>query len=134
MANLPAQKFKEKYTARQMYKDEFNMICKKQKKFYPDILTSDFIREIWNFIFYQRPLKIQKNLVGNCTFFKNRKRAEQSSLIAQEFLIYKQISDLKYKNHGEYYFQDLLLEQKKILVEYLMKNESLAFLKAKKMI
>lgn len=95
--NLPPQKFEEKYTSRSMYKKELEMIWEVQKNFYKNILTNELKTEIFYYIFYQRPLKIQKNLVGNCSYFKNRKRAEKSSFTTQEFLIYKQISDLKYK-------------------------------------
>lgn len=130
--NYPPRKFEENYTSRDMYKQEFDQILENQKKFYPNILTLDFCREIFHHIFYQRPLKIQKNLVGECSYFRNRKRANRATLIAQEFLIWKNLVDLKYKNPGDVSFSDIPFEKKIILADELQKQGSMKFWKAKK--
>ncbi len=132
--NESPKKFEEKYTSRAMYRDEFDKIWNKQKEFYPEILTDELYSEIKNHIFHQRPLKVQKNLVGNCMYFPHRKRAARASLITQEFLIWKNINDLKYKLRGTYNFLEIPLEKKKILADELMKQGSMAYTKAKKIL
>lgn len=132
--NLPPQKFEEKYTSRDMYKTELEKIWEKQSSFYPEILTKELKYEIFHFIFYQRPLKLQKNLVGKCNYFPSRKRAERASLIAQEFLVWKQVSDLKYKRKWSWNFEEISFIDKQKLVEVLMEQGSYSFAKAKKLI
>lgn len=80
-----------------MYLEEFDILWNAQSKNHPEILTDALRYEIKNFIFFQRPLKIQKYLVGDCVYHKNRKRAQKASLIAQEFLVWKTVNDLRYK-------------------------------------
>lgn len=115
-----------------MYEKEFDMFWMKQSSFYPDILTDSLRNEIRNHIFFQRPLKNQKSLVGECIYHKNRKRAQKASLLAQEFLIWQDINNLKYKRRGTYEFQEIPLDRKQILAEILMQQQSMNFNEARK--
>ena len=117
-----------------MYEKEFLKILETQKGFYPNILTDEFCREIYHHIFYQRPLKIQKNLVGECSYFSNRKRANRATLLAQEFLIWKNLVDLKYKHKNDRTFLELPLEKKRILANELQKQGTMTFGKVKKIL
>ncbi len=132
--NLPPQKFEEKYTSRAMYKEELEKIWEKQASFYPEILSKELKNEIFYFIFYQRPLKLQKNLVGSCSYFPSRKRAEKAGFVAQEFLVWKQVSDLKYKTKWSWNFEEISFADKQKLVEVLMEQGSYSFAKAKKLL
>lgn len=120
-------RFEFRYTSRKMYEAEFDMFWTKQAWFYHDILTENLRSEIRNHIFFQRPLKIQKNLVGECIYYKNRKRAQKASLLAQEFLVWQDINNLKYKRRGTYEFQGIPLDRKKMLAEILMQKWSMTF-------
>ena len=84
-----------RYTSRQMYIDEFNAIWDKQVQFYPEVLSVANRKLIHDAIFFQRPLKIQKHLVGYCEFETDRKRAPAASLIAQEFRLWSSINNIK---------------------------------------
>ena len=69
LSNDPFFKVKENIFPREAYIEEFDIICFTQKKFYPEILTEEFISKIRNeIIYYQRPLKSQKGLVSVCEF------------------------------------------------------------------
>lgn len=74
---------------------ELKLILEKQKEFgysYSD----DFIKEIINIAFFQRPLKDFSHLVGTCTFFEEEKRACKNSYSAWEFVaLSKIINELK---------------------------------------
>lgn len=54
----------EIYLDRALVEEEYNLIMQEQSKYYKE-LTDNVINEIFNIIFYQRPLKPQK--VGKCS-------------------------------------------------------------------
>ena len=108
----PSIRLKNQVFYRQDYLDEFEIIWEKQKEFYPeftDKLKSE-IRDI--IIFYQRPLKSQKGLLGFCEFEsweeeyfdeksgkKKKKRVghrviPKSSPLFQEFRIWQNLNNL----------------------------------------
>jgi CRISPR-associated endonuclease Csn1 len=126
------KKFVEQYTSRSMYQEEFDMIWFKQAQYYPEIFTENLRSEIRNYIFFQRPLKNQKSLVGQCIYYKDRKRAQRASLITQEFLIWKNINDIKYKQKWTYEFLPIPHEKKEALANILMNQKTLSFWKIKK--
>lgn len=83
-----------RYTERQMFIDEFEKIWEKQKEYYPDILTKELKETIKKTAFWQRPLKMQRYLVGKCTLEPMKKRAPKSHPIAQLFRMYQVINNL----------------------------------------
>lgn len=74
------KKIRTKYTARnEHYLEEFKAICEKQQL--PEECCSALRKEI----FFQRPLKSQKGLVGHCTFEKKKSRCPVSHPSFEEF-------------------------------------------------
>jgi len=68
LENNPHTQLKNQVFYRQDYLDEFESIWEKQKQYYPE-LTEELKKEIRDvIIFYQRPLKSQKGLLGHCEF------------------------------------------------------------------
>ena len=109
---------------RQDYLDEFERIWIVQSDFHPE-LTHELKQSLRKIIFYQRPLKSQKGLVGICEF-ENRivstkvdgkekiktiglKVCPKSSPLFQEFKMWQTINNLKLDK------KELDLEQKKCL-------------------
>lgn len=84
-----------KYTARSMYLEEFKLIWRYQAQFYPDLLNEALRTKLHTAIFYQRPLKSQRHLVGNCQFIPDRKRAAKATLIAQRIRIWGDINRMR---------------------------------------
>jgi CRISPR-associated endonuclease Csn1 len=78
-----------------MYQKEFELIWEVQANYYPKELNVANRKAIYDAIFFQRPLKIQKHLVGECEFEPGRKRAPATSLIAQEFRLWSSINNLR---------------------------------------
>ncbi len=98
--NPHEKRIRNRYTERKMYQDEFDLIWEKQKQFYPALLTDenfDLFRNI--IIYYQRPLKSQKHLVGKCTLERNKRRAPKSSPLYQEFRMLQQVNSLRISGH-----------------------------------
>ncbi len=116
----PHHSLKNQVFFRQDYMDEFERIWATQANFHPE-LTEELKKEIRDVvIFYQRPLKSQKGLIGLCEFESWNKTIEidgkkktkrvglkvcpKSSPLFQEFKIWQRLNDLKV--NGEYLDQD----------------------------
>lgn len=88
------QRFRGRYTGRQMRIDEFDLIWFKQNQFHP-IMTDELRKRIYDAIFHQRPLKSQAHLIGECELEKGRKRAPWALMAAQRFRYLQRVNDLK---------------------------------------
>jgi len=66
LQNNEHYRVKEQIFPRKAYEEEFEKIINKQKEYYPQVLSDDFINKLKHIIFYQRPLKSQKHLLGVC--------------------------------------------------------------------
>ena len=66
------ERIRNRYTLRSMYLEEFETIWEQQSKYYPDVLTDELKRRLGDektgILFFQRPLKSQKELVRKCKF------------------------------------------------------------------
>lgn len=86
------QKIRNRYTSRtDHYKKEFDAICTKQG------LDSDLREQLEKAIFYQRPLKSQKGLVGKCTFEKSKSRCPISHPRYEEFRMLAFVNNIRVK-------------------------------------
>jgi|GEM_PF-1072230 len=134
-----------RYVERAMYENEFDLIWDEQKKYYPQLTGGrkeyDEIYKLpieqkrdklklfkstayWQIrfttIFFQRQLKSQKKFIGKCQYEKNKRTAPASSLLFQEFRIWKQLADVRYTDKiNEIIKQPLPFAWKQKLVNYL---------------
>lgn len=91
----PAQRrIRERWTARDMYEDEFLAIWQAQEPHHPEVLTEELRDSLFEAIFWQRPLKRQTHLLGRCSLEPDRKRAPMGLLIAQRFRYLQRVNDL----------------------------------------
>lgn len=96
-----AQCYKDKlrirgfYTSRKMYENEFEQIWNKQADFYPELLTNELKKQIHHSIFYQRPLKSQSHLIGECELEPGHKRAPICLLISQRFRYLQTVNNMR---------------------------------------
>lgn len=73
-------RIRTRYTDReQHYKKEFFAICKKQH------LPSEMVEELTRALYFQRPLKSQRQNVGKCTFEKGKPRCSDSHPMYEVF-------------------------------------------------
>ena len=130
------ERIRSRWTSRQMYEQEFEAIWNAQGKYHSAILTEDFKKKIYKSIFFQRPLKIQKFLVGNCPYEtdkqgKPRKRAPWALLAAQRFRMLQQVNN-SYIISPEGEVLDFTPEQRATLFDLLEKKDEITFKSAKK--
>jgi CRISPR-associated endonuclease Csn1 len=151
------KRIRNKKTARQMYEDEFNLIWEKQKEYHKDILTDELRQKIKDTVFIQRPLKSQKDRIGDCELepkitVKNpkysktgnkrnrkeyltigKKRAPKAILLFQRFRIIQQLLNLKVT--GRYIDTRFLTQEEvKILKKALDTKKELTYVKARKLL
>lgn len=89
------QRIRRRWTARAMYVDEFNRIYDTQAGHYPEVLTREFREELHRAIFFQRPLKSQRHLIGGCELVPTARRAALADRVAQRFRILQKVNDLR---------------------------------------
>lgn len=121
-----------RYTDRAMYKHEFDLIWDKQKSFHNAALTPELRAKIHNAIFFQRPLKLQKFLVGKCPFENTRKRAPRALQEAQRARYLQDLNHLEVKDPVTRKYRKLESSQCEKLAALLEKQKSLPWSAAKK--
>jgi CRISPR-associated endonuclease Csn1 len=137
-------RIKDQVFPREAYMEEFDKIVEKQRIFYPELFTKEFINKLRNeIIFYQRPLKSQKKLVSLCEFekrlvetddgqgnrvkkFKGPRVAHRSSPLFQVCRIWENINNIRIKDkYGKEYY--IPLEKKWEIFTCLENHEKLTF-------
>src|SRR5699024_4474630 len=106
-----------------MYENEFNIIWKNQEQYYPQILTNELRLNIGGskrqgdtkdgILFYQRPLRSQKHLIGNCTFENDKPRSQKSIIPFEQFRAYQIVNGIRVNGKA------LNEEDKEIAIEIL---------------
>jgi CRISPR-associated endonuclease Csn1 len=83
------------YTHREMYKAEFDRIWATQQVHHLSLLTDEARKAIFNAIFDQRPLREQKELIGNCECVPGERRAPTHRPFAQRFRLLQEVNNLR---------------------------------------
>lgn len=121
------QKVRCLHTSRAMYEQEFEAIWESQRQYYPQILVDSIKAQIYSAIFHQRPLKIQKFLIGRCEFEPTRKRAMKGLTISQDFIIWQDLNNIRLKDLTTRTERPLTPEEKTKIYEILQEQESLSW-------
>ncbi|MFT6963891.1 MAG: CRISPR-associated endonuclease Csn1 [Flammeovirgaceae bacterium] len=106
--NPHEERIRNRYTERNMFIHEFNVIWEKQKPFYKETLTDQFKTQLTDYhkkeedgkttrsgLFYQMPLKSQKHLLGKCTFEPSKSKTPKSSVLAELYRMHAFINNLR---------------------------------------
>jgi len=121
------------WTARGMFEDEFEKVWAAQTPRYPEILTEELKKRVHRAIFFQRPLKTQRHLVGECELEPGRKRAPIALPSAQRFRFVQKVNDLEIITpDGER--RKPTPEQRETLVSALETQGDLEFKKVRKLL
>ena len=85
------------YAIRQQYEDEINFIFNFQNQL---STTSELLKKIQKAIFYKRPLRSQKGLVGKCTLEPTKTRCPISHPDFEEFRAWAFINNIRVKKQN----------------------------------
>ncbi|MDX8410937.1 MAG: HNH endonuclease domain-containing protein [Mariprofundaceae bacterium] len=108
------------YAHRDMLKDEFGSIWNQQERHHTELRTDGIKQKFEHAIFRQLPLKSPAPMVGRCELEPSLPRAPRAQMLVQEFVIEKQISDLRWDS-GE-----MLSEEQKNVVRDLLNKQNYA--------
>jgi CRISPR-associated endonuclease Csn1 len=123
----------DRYTERSMYEHEFNLLWRKQAECNPGQYTPALRAAIFKAIFFQRPLKIQKHLVGLCTLESTRKRAAWAREATQRFRYLQDVNNLQLRDPITRSFRPLLADERAKLIAALESND-ISWDKARKLL
>lgn len=123
-------RIRNRYTTRSMYISEFDLIWKKQSEYHME-LTED-LKEVLGgrkkdghskdgILFYQRPLRSQKFLIGKCTFESNKTRCPISAIEFELFRAHQFINSIECNG------SKLEPEERLLALEELLSKEKLKF-------
>ncbi|REK23071.1 MAG: type II CRISPR RNA-guided endonuclease Cas9 [Planctomycetota bacterium] len=123
-------RIRRRYTSRKMYQDEFSAIRNAQQDHHPGVDT-DAWNEIERAIFFQRPLKSQKHLIGCCSLEPERRRCAEALPVYQEFRVLQQVNHLTLRLPGgtERPLND---DERTTLIDLLRRQGEMKFTKARK--
>lgn len=88
------ERIRNQYTSRPMYEHEFEAIWTAQQAYHPDVLRPQLRHDIHRAIFYQRPLRWDRDTIGDCDLEPGRKRAPLALLIVQRFRLLDKVNNL----------------------------------------
>ncbi len=124
LANLNPheERIRNRYTSRDMYEEEFEKLWEVQSKFH-DFLTPELKEKIGNpktgILFYQRPLKSQKHLIGKCQFEPNKTKSPISAIPFELFRAHQFINSIEYDDGNS-----LNQEQREQILELMNSQKS----------
>ena len=118
------QRIRGRYTARQMYLDEFEKLWAVQAPHHQ--LDEAAKKAIHQAIFFQRPLKSQSGLIGMCELEPNQRRAPAASLEAQRFRYLQKVNDLQIITPDGFILAPSD-EQRRSLIDYLEHHAEITF-------
>jgi len=119
------QRIRGRWTARRMFEDEFEAIWAAQAEHHDD-LTAEHKEKLHEAIFFQRPLKSQKGLIGMCDLEPYKRRAPAACLAFQEFRIVQKVNDLEViQPDGE--IRPLQPDEREKLIAALNEKEKITF-------
>ncbi|OFX44343.1 MAG: hypothetical protein A2X13_02140 [Bacteroidetes bacterium GWC2_33_15] len=118
---LKGEKIRKRHISREEhYLNEFKKICEVQN------FNKELAEKLERAIFYQRPLKSQKGLVGKCTLQNNKHRCPISRPEFEEFRMWQFINSIKYKN-SDGKFDFLNKEQRENIIPAFVSNKNATF-------
>lgn len=121
----------EIYLDRALIEEEYNLIMNEQKKHHKE-LTDDIINEIFNIIFYQRPLK--KQIIGKCSLTGEDTKLKKAHVLAQDFILLQKVQDLRVFDDNQLEFKPLSNDEKDIIKRELRKKKEVSYENIRKLL
>ncbi len=129
-------KIRNQYTSREEhYLEEFILICKVQgiaaineNEQLPEKKFTGLAKDLYRAIFFQRPLKSQKGLIGKCSFETSKSRCAVSHPDFEEYRMWTYLNTIKIGTQNEKTLRFLMQEEKEKLVpKFLRKKHNFNF-------
>jgi len=126
------QRIRQRWTRRSMYQEEFEKIWVAQAPHHAS-MTEDARRALCQALFYQRPLKSQRGLIGHCDLEPDERRCRIALRTAQRFRLIQGVNHLRIRPPGNEPEEKLTQEQRVLLIETLTREGDLKFSRVRKL-
>ncbi len=123
----PMAKIRGRHTRRDMLVQEFDQLWKKQREFYPELLSEELRQKLWDrLIAHQRAMYWPSSVVGRCELEPKEKRCRREHRVAQRFRMLLEVNNLRVIDfHGE--LRPLTLDERARLISYLSASKERSF-------
>jgi CRISPR-associated endonuclease Csn1 len=128
------QRVRGRHTSREMYETEFDALWHAQRANHPELLTDSLRDELRGITFYQRPLKVQKHLVGRCELEPDKKRAPKGTWYAQQFRLLQDVNHLEVLDAATGTMRKLNSDERAKLVPALASRKEMTFDQIRKLL
>lgn len=122
------------FTHRTMSEHEFEVIWNTQSAFHASAMNDKLKAQVKNIIFYQRPLKSQRGLIGKCTFESDKKRCDLARQEAQRIRFWQDLNNLQLQDPTTLNQRPLTDEEKLRLAKELENSNVLEYKKLRKLL
>lgn len=122
---------------RDIIENEVEVLLEKQKKFYPDVLSDEYVQKIKDVMFYENEKLVPE--AGNCPYFPNEKKLPRVAFINEERRIWEAVNNIRIKieiqeeNRFKTISEPLSGEKKKILFDFLRSGKDLTVTEFKRL-
>lgn len=89
------ERVRGRYTLRRMYEHEFQVIWESQRRFHPDLLTDELREQVQHPIFFQRPVRWDRDTIGPCDLEPDQTRCPRAHWYGQQFRMLQEIAHLR---------------------------------------
>lgn len=127
------ERIRKRWTARQMYLDEFDRIWDAQRAYHPSLMTDAARERVHYLIFFQRKLRPQSELIGACSLEPSRKKAPWGLVDAQRLRLLQRVNDLAVLS-GIEKPRGLTVDERSMLLGHLEARGDLSFAQARKLL
>ncbi len=93
------QRIRDRYTLREMYEEEFEKLWTKQASFH-DGLTDELKEDVYDAIFFQRPITWKPESIGYCELEPGEKRSPIAHWLVQQFRVLQEVNNLRVLDVG----------------------------------
>jgi len=118
-AHDPLRPVRRLHPGREMYEEEFQHLCEAQAPYHDLLRDPDFRVALHQAIFYQRPLRSQKFLVGKCQFEPTRRRAARARLDVQESRLLQDVNNIQVCDRSTGAYRTLDADEREKLLSFL---------------
>lgn len=122
-----SERVRRRYTSREMYEREFDALWNAQMPHHVPVLTEELREKVRKILFFQRPLRIQKHLVGNCELEPDRKRSPKGTWYAQQFRMLQDLSHLEFADLASGMLRKLTIGERDKLARELGRRKEMTF-------
>ncbi|KXK04835.1 MAG: CRISPR-associated endonuclease Cas9 2 [Acidobacteria bacterium OLB17] len=130
----PFAKLRKEFTHRSMTEAELDAIWTAQQEHHPAILTNELLADIRRVMFFQRPLRSQRGLIGKCIFEPGKKRCDLARPAAQRLRYWQDLNNLQLQDPATLNWRKLTTEEKAKLSAKLEGTKELTYKALRKLL